>query len=1311
MALRRFYNGVAPSVPTAIGPRWRQSFDRSLEITGSPATSIVVARPDGFQETFTKTNGVWTSDPDINDNLTETDNSSGVATSYTVFIAGLRHYETYSASGVLQTVTDETGQGITLTYSTVSTPSSVAPSAGLLLTVVDPKGRQLNFSYNANGNISQVTLPDGGKLKYAYNSDASGSTMLSSVQYPDGTSRQYVYNESSLTGGASLPSILTGIIDETGTRYESTSYSSTGQATSSYLAGNVNTTQVTYNSDGSASVAYPLGLTSKMTFSTVQGVNKAASLSQPCGPQCDQPWASVTYDGNGNPQTSVDFNGNTTATTYDSVGLLTQQIDAQGTNSQRTTAINWNTTLRVPLTRAISDANGNLDSSTQWVYNAAGQTLAHCDIDPTNSAATGYTCSNIGTVPAGVRRWTYTYCTAVNGTNCPLVGLLLTTTGPRADLVQTTSYSYYMTSSATGCGTPGDACYQAGDLHTVTDPLGRVTTIASYDADGRVTRITDPNGVNTDMTYTPRGWLSTRTVGGAKTTFGYMPYGAVQTIIDPDGFTTTFGYDAAHRLNKITDALGNYIQYGLDAAGDKTGEQIYDANGTLHKSLSRTFNTLGQLTKVVDGLSQTVFTANYSDSYDANGNLVHTADAMGIQQHRGYDALNRLTQTIDDYEGTDGLTPNTTVSQTHDSLDRVTQVTDPSNLNTTYQFDGLSDAKDQTSPDTGTTSRTFDAAGDVLTSTDAKGIVATNTYDALDRLISTTYPDTTQNVTYSYDDNNVITGCLGTYPIGHLTRIIENTITTVFCYDPRGNVVTKKLTTSAGTVGTTFTYTAADRLSGITYPSGSQVSYTFDGDGRVRTINLTPNAGSAAAAVSSVTYEPFGPVLSYTLGNGQTVTRSYDANYRLTDIASNAFSLHVARDAMGNIKALGNAPGANPATETYMYDPLYRLNTVTEASGTVLEALTYNPTGDRLSKTGDGLATGAYTYNPGTHQLTATGNAARAVDADGNTTSIAQASETYGFGYSARNRMTVAQAGGTTVGTYTYNGLGQRIGKGTTGLLFDYDQANHLISEYVIDKYGSQTREYVWLNDIPVADVDGIVDPALGGHCGLLGPCTTDATSSVNYIYADQLGTPRAVENSSGTVIWQWAYQGNPFGELAPTSSVGYTLNLRYLGQYFDVETGLVYNGYRNYDPTTGRYIESDPIGLSGGANTYAYVDGDPVGHTDPLGLSPPGRPPPMGPFLPPPDLLPPGAEWVPPLPNIFGRNTANQAQCMTKYQDDLESNADIMGDALNDCANSVPAQDDPNGLVTCRLEVAAMWEAADYTARKRRDACMKLCK
>jgi len=127
---------------------------------------------------------------------------------------------------------------------------------------------------------------------------------------------------------------------------------------------------------------------------------------------------------------------------------------------------------------------------------------------------------------------------------------------------------------------------------------------------------------------------------------------------------------------------------------------------------------------------------------------------------------------------------------------------------------------------------------------------------------------------------------------------------------------------------------------------------------------------------------------------------------------------------------------------------------------------------------------------------------------------------------------------------------------------------------------------------LPVAVIDNVINGSV-------------TTSTVNYITADQLNTPRAVTNSAGTVIWSWAYKGNPFGEQAPTSSTGYVLNLRYPGQYYDAETATNYNLFRNYEPAIGRYQESDPTGLAGGISTFAYVDGNPLNLVDPKGLDP----------------------------------------------------------------------------------------------------------
>jgi len=108
-------------------------------------------------------------------------------------------------------------------------------------------------------------------------------------------------------------------------------------------------------------------------------------------------------------------------------------------------------------------------------------------------------------------------------------------------------------------------------------------------------------------------------------------------------------------------------------------------------------------------------------------------------------------------------------------------------------------------------------------------------------------------------------------------------------------------------------------------------------------------------------------------------------------------------------------------------------------------------------------------------------------------------------------------------------------------------------------------------------------------------------------IYADHLNTPRMVTKSDATqqVVWRWD-QSDPFGgntaNKNPSGAGTFVFNLRFPGQYFDKETNLHYNMARDYDPALGRYIQSDPIGLRGGINTYAYVGSNPLSYVDPTG-------------------------------------------------------------------------------------------------------------
>jgi RHS repeat-associated protein len=129
------------------------------------------------------------------------------------------------------------------------------------------------------------------------------------------------------------------------------------------------------------------------------------------------------------------------------------------------------------------------------------------------------------------------------------------------------------------------------------------------------------------------------------------------------------------------------------------------------------------------------------------------------------------------------------------------------------------------------------------------------------------------------------------------------------------------------------------------------------------------------------------------------------------------------------------------------------------------------------------------------------------------------------------------------------------------------------------DGAGIVQKEYIWLDGMPLAQV---------------------FSGALYFVHADQLGTAQAITDATQAIVWDAAYA--PFGEQAVAAG-SFPNNLRFPGQYFDAETGTHYNYQRTYDPSIGRYVQSDPIGLRGGVNTYAYVAGNPIRLLDRFGL------------------------------------------------------------------------------------------------------------
>jgi YD repeat-containing protein len=235
---------------------------------------------------------------------------------------------------------------------------------------------------------------------------------------------------------------------------------------------------------------------------------------------------------------------------------------------------------------------------------------------------------------------------------------------------------------------------------------------------------------------------------------------------------------------------------------------------------------------------------------------------------------------------------------------------------------------------------------------DARSKTSTYTYDALNRLTAIAYPTPSLNVTYAYDQPNATTGCTTSYPTGRLTKMTDGSGTSTYCYDRRANVTTKKQITNAATFTTAYTYTAADRLASMTYPSGATATYTRDSVGRISTVMWGSAIGTPMTLVSATGYYPFGPLNTLTFGNGRVLTKTYDQDYAIDKVTSSVaggLTLDLGVDVMGDITTASGT--VNPATPDrgYVYDPLSRLTTAQTGAASALEGYSYDKTGDRLS--------------------------------------------------------------------------------------------------------------------------------------------------------------------------------------------------------------------------------------------------------------------------------------------------------------------------------------------------------------------------
>lgn len=1056
------------------------------------------------------------------------------------------------------------------------------------ITVTSADGRQDIFTHSGSSFVPEANVTSvleatstGYALKRPDDTTEfyNGSGQLTSIEERSGLTTTLAYTTSGLAS-------VKGPFGHT----LSFTYDGSHRVTSMTLPDGTNKYSYAYDqNDNLAFVINPDGTAHQFEHGDWPFLNLITQLDDEDG----NPYAEWTYDSEGRATSSqhaagVDafslaYTGSTSVTGTDALGNKHTYALATNYGLVQPSAVTGVPDPSVGGAAFTYDANGFLASSkdyngnlTEYVHNSLGEETSRTEAAGTSLSRTTVT------------KWHPTFHLPVE-IDAPLGrtttfgydshGNMLTKGLTDGVDNRTWSWTYNSNSQVTSATDPLDHTTKwtydvKGDVATEVDALGHTTTYNAYDANGRLISLTDANGLTTTYSYDTLGRMTSKKVGGLTTSYTWdSGVNAVKQVIYPDGTALNYGFDDAHRLISVTNGWNrDKLSYTYDDNSNLTKVQALNSSTSVFYSHTYTYDSQNRML-TSDGayLGETT-----TYNYDSQSNLMSIEDANGhFIVTNTYDDLNRLSTSENPYSGI--------TTYNYDAEDDVTSIKDPFGLTTTYTYNGIGDLLKVQSPQTGTSTFKYNAAGLLLTTTDARGKTASYQYDALNRTTTISYSSGLPTV-YSYDT--------GTYGIGHLTKMVDPAGTTTWGYDQFGQVIGKAQTANSLTLTTTYTYDGYHRPSTIKYPSGKVVSYGYDAGGRITYVS---------PGLSNLTYIPFGPMQSWDNAYNYVVARTIDLDGRIAGVALNSTTNKqtLTFDPAGNITALSETGTAG--NKTYGYDSFNRLTRF--FNNTTTTSYTYDINGNRTSSTVLGKTT-TYTYSPTTERLTNLGGTTTySYDASGNT--IGDGANTWT--YDARGRMSTLLAG-TTTASYGINGLGQRITKAGSDVPyggkneFVYDEQGNLLGEY--GSTGTMIEETVYLPDTPVPVMSKGFGLAEFGAETPIAVLTGSGGGTVSSITPDWLGAPHIITNGNNQYLWFWDHYA--FGDNAPNQNPAglgpYIYNGRLRGQYKDIETNLNYNWFRDYNPATGRYVQSDPLGQNAGVNTYAYVGGNPLTRIDPMG-------------------------------------------------------------------------------------------------------------
>jgi RHS repeat-associated protein len=995
---------------------------------------------------------------------------------------------------------------------------------GRLTSIQDRNGNSLTFYYDPVG-----LQPIVGQSEYFVNQTEgviAYDYMLKSIKNATGDSLTFDYN----TNGR-----LTSITDFTGRVY---SYEYDSTATGDLISFTTPSTS-----------EYPTGLTTQY-FYTDHNIDSIMDAK-------DQVYVRNIYTDDR--VTQQDYGPGTYYFTYETDSMLTTQTDPDSFKTEWTYDENGTVTSKKVYTAGLRSGeptyyettyeyNQNFErsrivyprgNSVEYTYDATDSLIGKGNLLEIRRVTTPG-----DTLPDIVTTFTYE----------PNFNFIKTVTDPDSNIT-TYTYDYELL--------VGDPDYgENGNLVRITYPQVGVDTPEtrfSYDAYGQVESVTDPNLNVTQYAYygsTGYLWKIVQDPDGFNyvTEFVYDAVGNPISIINAKGDTTTFNYNELNQLaNQVSPSPFDYKpRYAYDEIGNlvKIKRQTDDSENPW-QTTEYTYTILDQFESIIQypSASDTIATVF---SYDVNGNRSTFVTANGDTTYYEYDERNLIWKT------TDAL--GSITEYAYDENGNLKEIKDANTNETWYAYDGFDRLQITTYADSSVAAYTYDINSNLIQLQQPDSSLTTYTYDALNRLDLKTYPDMSE-VDYVYDVGS------------RLNSVIYGLTTVDYGYDAVNRVTSAINTLNTYSYTVSYEYDDVGNRTNLTYPSGLEMSYTYDELNRLTTINNVPTSKT----VASYSYDALSRRTKLSLSNHTFTEYTYDDINRLTNLTNKALRI---KD-IGTISLgieVGEGEGTKGLTpvieppieypmariisnytytyddvgnrlskqmqdgqEDYGYDEIYQLTSV---SGDQVHDYQFDPVGNRLMA--DSIS---YTPNE-LNQYTDVGGTAFQYETNGNLTD--DGINTYVYDYD--NRLVSSTDLSLETVSFEYDGFGRRVKKEVGGVAtyFVYD-GDQVIEER--DMFGGLVASYVFGTGI---------DEML----------IMFRDDQFYYYHYDGLGSVSDITDADGTTVESFNY--DVYGQPSQVSSIGN--HYYFTGRRYDDETGLYYYRARYYSPSIGRFLQRDPI-------------------------------------------------------------------------------------------------------------------------------------